>query len=124
MRPRALLLATTVSIALVAVTVTWPESRNAARAAEPPEGTVTAPERGSDSLSYQGSVPPGAGSPAECEEGVNADVFRLNVRGTGGNFFAGHSALLVARIDWDAESTDATQDLALSIHHDGEELDS
>jgi hypothetical protein len=124
MRPRALLLATTVLIALVAVTVTWRESRNAARAAEPPEGTVTAPERGSDSLSYRGSVPPGAGSPAECEEGVNADVFRLNVRGTGGNFFAAHSALLVARIDWDAESTDATQDLALSIHHDGEELDS
>jgi hypothetical protein len=122
MRGRALLLAATTFVALVAVTLGGSGSEEEARAATPPEGTVVAKDRGGDSLSYRGSVPPGAGSPAECEEGVNADVFRLNVRGTGGDFYEDHTSLLVIRIDWDPESTDATQDLALHVRHDGEEV--
>ena len=92
--------------------------------AEPGSGTVTVKDEGSVSLSYEGEVPPGTGSPTEtCEQDVNADIFVLEVKGTGGNFYSTHNAQLVARIDWDpATPTVATNDLALLVRKGGETL--
>ena|GEM_PF-5654190 len=68
--------------------------------AEPGSGTAKAKDEGSVSLSYEGEVPPGTGSPTEtCEQDVNADIFVLDVEGTGGNFYSTHNAQLLARID-------------------------
>jgi hypothetical protein len=92
-----------------------------ASAADPPSGTVTAKDEGSDTLSYKGVVPPGAGSfPGEhCEDDVNADFFKLKVEGPTKTFYKTHTALLTARIDWDPTSenpdTTALNDLALIL---------
>ncbi|CAN5119259.1 hypothetical protein BH20ACT24_BH20ACT24_14750 [soil metagenome] len=93
----------------------------AALGAEPSSGTLTAKDEGSDSLSYEGTVPPGTGSVAEeCLQDVNADIFHLTIAGTGGTYYDNHSAQLLSRIDWSPTSPDpATSDLALIIQKDG-----
>ena len=87
-------------------------------AADPPSGTVSAkPAGGSSTLTYTGEVPPGTGSLVDCEDGVNADVFHLDVTGTNDSSI---TTLLTIRIEWDPTSgQDATNDLALQVYRNG-----
>jgi hypothetical protein len=87
-------------------------------AADPPSGTVSAkPGGGSSTLAYIGEVPPGTGSLVDCENGVNADVFHLDVKGTNDDSI---TTLLTIRIEWDPTSgQQATNDLALQVYKNG-----
>lgn len=97
-----------------------PRSGTRALAADPPAATATAKDEGTVSISYEGTVPPGTGGQAVCVNNVNADFFTLTIKGTGGDYYDSHKALLVARIDWDPVTTeDSTNDLALYLFKDG-----
>jgi hypothetical protein len=98
-----------------------------ARAATPSHGTVTAPGQGTARLGYKGTVPPGTGSLVKCQQGINADVFTLTVRGIGPGFYRTHKALLVAHIEWDprvGSPSGGGSDVALLVTKDGSEVGS
>ncbi len=91
------------------------------RAANPPSGTVTATPGGSSTLTYSGTVPPGAGAQGDCSTSTVKDTFELTVSGTGGTFYQNNDARLTVRIEWDPTTDTATQDLALDVQKGGEQ---
>ncbi|MDQ3910620.1 MAG: exo-alpha-sialidase [Actinomycetota bacterium] len=105
-----LVLAFAVMLGLIAGQGAW--------AADPPRGKVSAkPGGGSDTLTYTGEVPAGTGSLVDCEEGVNADLFRLTVEGTDDSSI---DTFLTIRIEWDPTiGQEALNDLALQVYKDG-----
>ena len=95
---------------------------NGALGATPESGTLAVKSGGSATLSYRGTVPPGVGSPAACEDNVNADFFTLNITGNTPTFYQNNDTLMTVRIEWDPTSgpgTDPIHDLALEVREGG-----
>jgi hypothetical protein len=67
-------------------------------------------------------VPPGGGSVGDCSTSTAKDVFTLTVKGADASFYRSNDALLTVRIEWDPTTTTATQDLALEIRKNGQQL--
>src|SRR5919198_566247 len=123
---RKLLTATAALAILCSVAVLQPVPQSA-RAATPAAGTLTAPDNGSVRVEYKGTVPPGTGSLVLCENGVNADVFTVTLKGLSDAFYRTHRALMVAHIEWDpriGSPSGGGSDVALLVTHKGQQVGS
>ncbi len=112
---------------LLLASVAVSQGLTGASAAEPDSGTLTAKDVGTSALQYKGTVNAGTGGiDAEfCQDGFNADFFKLTLVGLSEEFYADHTAQLSVAIKWNPTTGEpALNDLALYVVKDGKTVGS
>jgi hypothetical protein len=91
-----------------------------AGAATPANSTITAPNSGSVTVSWSGTIQPGnsnfGGATLRCFPGTNptADEFQLTVKGLNAAYYQGHRTSLKIRVDWTPTTNAAVNQLAMT----------